>query len=195
MNKKTIRELAMEYFTKRPNEPLQHTPVVKWVSEQRIQMGYDRPSDVWREIRKLHQQGMLINPSRGVYMYDPEYQQEDDSQDFSEADKQAIFEKDKFKCIVCGLGREHGINIAVDHKVPRDKGGSKDIENGQTLCYKHNAMKKNYSQTEAGKRFIIEIYNTAVKGDDKKMIAFCQSVFDVYDEHDVNGHIERPDQQ
>ena len=195
MNKKTIRELAIEYFTKRPNEPLPHKPVVDWVSDQRLQMGYDRPSDVWREIRRLHQEGILANPSYGIYMYDPEYEHQVELEDFSDADKQAIFERDKFRCVVCGLGREHGINIAVDHKVPRDKGGSKDIENGQTLCYKHNAMKKNYSQTEAGKRFVIEMYNTAVKINDARMIAFCQSVFDVYDEHDVNGHIQRPDQQ
>ena len=195
MKKKTIRELVIEYFMARPNKPLSHAPVVNWVSDQRIKMGYPRPSDVWREIRKLHSQGILINPERGIYMYDPEYDHAVDLQDFSEADKQAIFQRDQYKCVVCGLGREHGINIAVDHKVSRDKGGTRDIENGQTLCYKHNSMKKNYNATEAGKRFIIEIYNIAVKINDKKMIEFCQSIFDAYDEHDVNGHIQRPDQQ
>lgn len=195
MKKKTIRELIIEYFMAHPNEALPHKPVVEWVSNQRIEMGFPRPSDVWRETRKLHSQGLLINPQRGIYMYDPEYEQQDNSEDFSETDKQKIFERDKYRCVVCGLGSEHGINIAADHKVPREKGGTRDPENGQTLCYKHNSIKKNYNATEAGKRFIIEIYNTAVKINDKKMIVFCQSIFDTYDQHGVNGHIQRPDRQ
>ena len=37
------------------------------------------------------------------------------------------------------------------------------------------------------------MYETAVAEQDEKIIAFCQSVFDVYDEHDVDRHIDRPD--
>ena len=56
-------------------------------------------------------------------------------------------------------------------------------------------MKKNYSQTEAGKRFFIKIYESALKNDDTEMIAFCKSVFNAYDKHNVDGHIIRPDQR
>jgi hypothetical protein len=28
--------------------------------------------------------------------------------------------------------------------------------------------------------------------DDEKMIKFCKDIFDLYDKHGINGHIERP---
>ena len=193
MQKKTIRELVLEFFYAHPNEDMEHDPVVDWVTEQRVAMGYNPPRDVWRMVRQLHADGILVNPSRGVYKYDPDYVHDTDLQDFSPAVKRAIFEKNNYRCVVCGLGREDGVRIAADHKKPKSKGGDSSVENGQTLCYQHNSMKKDYGQTTAGKRYFIEIYNTAVENQDKKMIAFCQSVFDAYDEHDMNGHIERPD--
>jgi len=53
-------------------------------------------------------------------------------------------------------------------------------------------MKKNYSQTEAGKRYFIRMYEKAVENNDERMIKFCKAVFDVYDQFDINGHIPRP---
>jgi hypothetical protein len=52
--------------------------------------------------------------------------------------------------------------------------------------------KKNYSQTEMGKRYFIKIYEKALHDNDEKMINFCKSVFDIYDKFQVNGHIKRP---
>ena len=69
---KTIRELVLEYFKAHPNEELTHDPVVDWVAEQRVQMGYEPPRDVWRMVRQLHQDGLLVSTRRGVYKYDPE---------------------------------------------------------------------------------------------------------------------------
>jgi len=42
-------------------------------------------------------------------------------------------------------------------------------------------MKKNYSQTEVGKRYFIKTYEKAVDNKDKKMVQFCKRVFDAYD--------------
>jgi len=70
--------------------------------------------------------------------------------------------------------------------------GTNDIDNGQTLCMEHNLIKKNYSQTEAGKRFYIKLYEKAVSTNDTRMIEFCKKVFAVYDEYKINGHISRP---
>lgn len=56
----------------------------------------------------------------------------------------------------------------------------------------HNLMKKNYYQTEAGKKYFIKIYNQAIANCDEKMVKFCKDVFDVYDKHKINGHIKRP---
>jgi len=56
----------------------------------------------------------------------------------------------------------------------------------------HNLIKKNYSQTEAGKRYFIKIYKLAISNGDEKMIEFCRDVFDIYDKHRINDHIKRP---
>ncbi len=100
--------------------------------------------------------------------------------------------RDNYKCVVCGRGRKEGVEIVADHIKPKDKGGTNDINNGQTLCTKHNLLKKNYSQTETGKRYFIKIYKKAVKNNDKKMIEFCKCVFDCYEQHEINGYIKRP---
>ena len=191
---KSISELVMEYFKAHPKQDLQHGPVVDWVEEQYMQLTGNKPRDTWRAIRKLHQEGKLIKVEKGVYRYDPDFVHSEELLDFPEDVKQAIFRRDKYQCIVCGLGRKDGVEICADHILPKDKGGSNTLENGQTLCTQHNLIKKNYSQTEAGKRYFIKMYETAIKNDDKKMIEFCKQVFDAYNHHKINSHIPRPDQ-
>ena len=190
---KTIRELVMTYFRNHPNEELPHDPVVDWVTEQYRQEHGNPPRDPWRTIRQLHQDGKLIKVKKGVYKYDPNYVHEGVLFEFSLRDRETIFERDDYRCVVCGRGRKDGVEIAADHIKPKDKGGTNTLDNGQTLCYEHNLRKRNYSQTEAGKRYFIRMYQNALKNGDEKTVAFCQAVFDVYDAHDVNGHIERPD--
>ena len=56
----------------------------------------------------------------------------------------------------------------------------------------HNLIKKNYSQTEAGKRYFIKLYEKALLNKDEKMIKFCKDIFDIYDKYKINGHIKRP---
>ncbi|MXY99956.1 HNH endonuclease [Candidatus Poribacteria bacterium] len=189
---KTIKEFIMEFFMNNANKEFKPCDVDKWVTAQREKAG--KPAeDVQRDLRELGLTGRLFKPRRGIYMYVPDQDNERKLQDFPQAAKLEILKKYNYRCAVCGQGKEDGVEIAVDHKIPREKGGTNDIENGQILCTRHNNLKKTYSQTEAGKRFFIEIYSTAVANDDQPMIAFCQSVFDAYDEHYVNGHIERPD--
>ena len=190
---KTIRELVMEYFMAHPHQDLPHGPVVDWVSEQYSAEQGSMPRDPWRTIRQLHQEGKLIKVAQGIYKYDPNYSHDLELYEFPAHIKKAIWERDNYRCVVCGLGPEDGISLAVDHKKPKDKGGTNAIENGQTLCYEHNLLKRNYSQTEAGKRYFIEMYHTALENQDERMIAFCRAVFDVYDEYKVDGHIPRPD--
>ena len=191
----TIKSLVMEFFMNHPKQEFKHAPVVEWVTAQYLQERGKQPQDVRVAVRDLHRDDVLIKVRRGVYKYDPNYDRDGESKDFPNSVKQAIFKRDNYRCVFCGHGREEGIEIAADHIKPRSKDGSNTLENGQTLCYQHNSMKKNYSQTEAGKRFFIKIYESAMKIDDTKMIAFCQLVFDAYDKHDIDGHIKRPEKQ
>lgn len=45
-----------------------------------------------------------------------------------------VFERDKFRCVYCGLGAKDGAILNVDHIMPVSKGGSSEIDNLQTLC-------------------------------------------------------------
>ncbi len=189
---KSIGDLILEYFKKHPKEDLTHGPVVDWVEEQYLKIYGKKPRDTWRQIRKFHQEGKLIKVKKGVYRYDPDHVNEVELFDFPADVKRKIFKNNSYKCVVCGKGPEHGVEICADHIRPKDKGGDNSVENGQTLCMEHNLMKKNYSQTEAGKRFFIKMYEQAIANEDKKMLNFCKCVFDCYDVHGVNGHIPRP---
>lgn len=46
----------------------------------------------------------------------------------------SVFERDKFKCVYCGLGAKDGAVLNVDHIIPVSKGGSNESTNLQTLC-------------------------------------------------------------
>lgn len=189
---KSISDFVMEYFEAHPKQDLPHGPVVDWVEEQYLKLYGKKPRDTWRGIRKLHQEGKLIKVQKGIYRYDPDYVHSEELFDFPPKVKEAIFKRDKYCCVICGLGRKDGVEICADHIIPKDKGGTNTVENGQTLCTQHNLIKKNYSQTEAGKRYFIKMYERAVDKSDTKIINFCKQVFDVYDRHGINGHIPRP---
>jgi len=189
---KSIKELIVEYFKNHPKKELNHGPVVDWVTEQWLKTHPHPPRDPWRAIRQLHQKGFLIKIRKGVYKYDPDHIREFELFEFPPEVKEAIFKRDGYRCVVCGKGRSDGVEICADHIRPKDKGGTNTIDNGQTLCMQHNLIKKNYSQTEAGKKYFIKLYKQAVTKKDSKMIAFCRAVFDVYERFGINGHISRP---
>ena len=189
----TIKGLIMEFFMDHPNKPIKNHIVTQWVNEEYRKAHDKPPATVSGNINQLHHEKRLIHVGYKVYKYDPDYDRESQLQDFPGSVKQAIFRKDDYKCVICGLGEQDGFEIDADHIKPRSKGGTNTLENGQTLCRKHNTLKKDYLQTEAGKRFFIKIYESAKKNDDTEMIAFCQSVFDAYDKHNVDRQITRPD--
>lgn len=188
----SISDLILKYFKQHPNQDLEHGPVVDWVEEQYVKLGGTKPRDTWRAIRKFHQEGILIKVRKGVYRYDPDHVARAVLLDFPPEIKDAIFKRDGHKCVVCGRGRADGVEICADHRTPKDKGGANTVENGQTLCTEHNLIKKNYSQTEAGKRYFIKLYEQAAARGDTPMIRFCDDVFDVYDRHGIDRHISRP---
>lgn len=190
--KTTIADLIMEYFKKHPKQDLEHGPVVDWVEEQYLKLYGKKPRDTWRGIRRLHQEGILIKVRKGIYQYNPNMIQRKELYEFPPEVKEEIFKRDGYKCVVCGRGIKDGVEICADHLIPLDSEGPNTVKNGQTLCSEHNILKKNYSQTEAGKRYFIKLYEQAVSHGDKRMIKFCDQVFDVYNKHHINTHIARP---
>ncbi len=189
---KSIGDLVMEFFEKHKNEDLSHGPVVDWVEAQYLKMYGKKPRDTWRQIRTFHQEGKLIKVKKGIYKYDPNYVKKVNLFDFTSEQKEEIFKRDNYKCVWCGRGKSDGVEICADHIKPKDKSGTNTIDNGQTLCTECNLIKKNYSQTEAGKRFVIKMYKQAIAKKDERMINFCKCIFDCYNSYGYNGHIPRP---
>ena len=182
-------KLLISYFINHPNESIPHPIVVDSVTKEY----FDKTGKVFRDpdrgIRKLHQQGLLLKDEKGVYRYDPLSVSHRDLEDFKPAMKEEIFKNDGYKCVICGQGRANGVEIHVDHIKPKDLGGKATLENGQTLCSRHNFLKKNFKQTETGKKLFIKLYELAKSEGDEALEKFCVEILDVFEKNGINGHI------
>jgi len=188
-NELTQRELVIEFFKMNPNRDIEHPEVVDWLTEEWLKRTGDKFRDPDRAIRMLSQEGFLQKISKGIYRYDPEHIVHRELEDFTQAQKEMIMKRDNYRCVVCGKGVADGIELQVDHIKPKDFGGEATIENGQTLCAQHNFKKKNYKQTETGKKMFIRLYELAKSLGDNKTRDFCAEILEVFEKNDVNGHI------
>jgi len=183
-------DLLKEYFIKHPKKDIPHPKVVDWaVAEWKKRTG-EVFRDPDRGIRSLAQQGFLIKVAKGVYKYDPKHVQNRHLEDFTSVQKKIILKRDGYKCVICGKGKKDGVELHVDHIKAKDLGGKATIENGQTLCAQHNFLKKNFKQTETGKKMFIRLYELAKVQKDKKLQNFCTEILEVFEKNNINGHIE-----
>lgn len=82
--------------------------------------------------------------NRFIYIYKGELT-EPRSRDISLKDRAAVLLAASGRCALCGRHKDrHGISLVVDHKVPKDWGGTNDRSNLQALCEECNAGKKNF---------------------------------------------------
>ena len=168
---------------------IKHPEVVDWVTKEYLNRTDHIFRDPDRGIRQLAQSGFLIKVSKGVYKYDPEMVKKRDLEDFTQSQKKAILKRDNYRCVICGRGRGEGVELHVDHIKPKDFGGKATIENGQTLCSQHNFLKKNFKQTETGKKMFIRLYELAKKENNTELLNFCTKILEVFEQNNVNGHI------
>lgn len=187
---KSIRDLLIEYFKKHPKEDMSHGPVVDWVEGKYKKLYNKKPRDTWRSIRNLHQTGFLIKVKKGIYRYESDAVKQKELEDFTPEQKKQIFERDGYRCVQCGRRKDEGYELHADHRVPKDKGGKATVDNGQTLCSVCNFRKKNYGQTESGKKMLIRLWEASIKIGDERTRKFCEEVLGVYEKFDINGHIE-----
>jgi predicted restriction endonuclease len=153
--------LVMEYFISHPNQDIHHSEIVPWLMSEYEKRNGKPFADPDRQIRMLSPEGFLIKKAKGIYRYDPDAVENRILEDFSEEQKETIKKRDGYRCVVCGKGTADGVELQVDHIKPKDLGGEATIDNGQTLCAKHNFMKKNINQTETGKKMFIRLYELA----------------------------------
>ena len=191
MTKKITQiELVMEYFTTHPNRAIEHPEVVDWAIKEYQKRTGKVFRDPDRAIRKLAQQGKLIKVGKGIYEYDPNLITNPELEDFTPAQREQIFKRDDYRCVICGKGKRDGIEIQADHIKPKDLGGKATIENGQTLCATHNFRKKNLKQTETGKKMFIRLYELSDSVGDHEMRDFCRNIIEVFEEHNMNDHVK-----
>jgi predicted restriction endonuclease len=192
MSKKQISqtELIKQFYKNNPNRDIKHPEVVDFVVKEYNKLTGKVFRDPDRAIRKLSQEGFLIKVKKGIYKYDPKLANKKKLDDFTEKQKEIILKRDNYKCVICGKGTKEGIELHVDHIKPKDLGGKATIENGQTLCSQHNFIKKNFNQTETGKKMYIRLYELAKSENNIELINFTSKILKVYEEFGINGHIK-----
>lgn len=193
MSKKKINsqmDFLLGYFKKNAGRDIKHPEIVDWATNEFKKETGKVFRDPDRGIRKLHQDGYLIKVAKGVYRYEPGLIKKRTLEDFSPQVKGQIFKRDGYRCVICGRGRADGVEIQADHIKPKDLGGEATLENGQTLCAQHNFLKKNFKQTETGKKYFIRLYQLAKKEKNKQLIDFCSQILEVFEKNNVNGHIK-----
>jgi hypothetical protein len=186
-------EFVRTYFMARPGIEIAHKQSKQEIEEAWFAETGERMEDPDRTIRSLKDKGFLQKRGKGVYLYDPKSSGKIELDDFTALEKETILKRDGYKCVTCGLGRENGLELHVDHIKPRSLGGQGTIENGQTLCSRHNFIKKNYSQTETGKKSFIRLLELvqAQPNDpnSSELESFLIEVLKVYEKHGIDGHI------
>ncbi len=186
-------ELVKEFFLANPNRDIHVSEVVDWVRPEytrRTGKKHARYPD--KQVRDLGYVQFLIKVRKGVYRYDPELFKNRELEYFTPKQKKIILERDDYRCVMCGKGKKDGVELHVDHIKPKHLGGEATIENGQTLCAKHNNLKKNLGQTETAKKMYIRLYGLAKKGeskDHKELQKFFTEILEVFEKYDINGHI------
>ena len=182
--------LLMEFFKSNSNRDIKHPELVDWAMNEYKNRTGKTFRDPDRGIRKLYEKGFLIKVKKGVYRYDPQLVEEKHLENFTSLQKQQILMRDGDKCVICGKGKKEGMELHIDHIRPKDKGGKAIVENGQTLCSEHNFLKKNFNQTETGKKMFIRLYELAKKENNQELLSFCGKILETFDEYQINSHIE-----
>lgn len=178
---KSVTDYIKEFFEKYPNEEIEHGRVVDYVFKF-----IPKARDPWRSIRKLYQEGWLIQVRKGIYKRIPGYQGHNILSPFPSDIKEQIFKRDNYRCVVCGNGKHNGYEIHADHIIPQAKGGTSTLENGQTLCSEHNLMKKRYGVIEFLDKYCKNMTERAKLYGDKKAEKMFNEILNVLKKYKSN---------
>src|SRR3989338_2816029 len=102
-SKKNVSQLIKEFFDKNPNRDIAQSEVVDHVFKF-----IPKARDPWRSVRKLYEEGYLIQIRKGVYKRIPGYKGKSSDEPFPPEIKESIFQRDDYRCAVCGNGRHNG---------------------------------------------------------------------------------------
>lgn len=92
----------------------------------------DLNSDQVEHLIKLYEQRLdSFLAARGMKIFD---HRRKSSEYISGSIKYEVLKRAKFHCELCGISAEEKA-LEVDHRIPRNLGGTKDLSNFQALCY------------------------------------------------------------
>ena len=109
------------------------------------------------------------------------------SSPFSDLLKNKILKRDKYTCQWCGKHQSETTKLAVDHIEPESEGGKGIYENGITLCYKCNNIKKNLKVSSFGKKMFERYLKIAKKNNQETAISFLEEILEVYKKHNFKN--------
>jgi len=185
-------ELVREYYAARPYQNIVHATAKPELEAEWLKRTGKIFADSDRSIRKLCESGFLIKISKGVYQHNPDLMTQNTLHDFDNKTKKEILKRGGYKCLVCGLGKSDGVELHIDHKVAKSKGGLNTVENGQILCSSHNFLKKNFSQLEMGKRLFLKLKEDLKENqtlDNKELVSFVEEILKIYERYEIDNHI------
>lgn len=76
-----------------------------------------------KSLQNLSERGILLKVAKGIYRYDPELVANNELEEFTSAQKEAIMKRDNYSCVVCGRSIKDGVELQVDHIKPKAQGG------------------------------------------------------------------------
>ena len=106
--------------------------------------------------------------------------------------KYKVLKRAKMRCELCGISATEKA-LEVDHIIPRNRNGSNDISNLQSLCYSCNSMKRDRDDTDF--RNIVESYHHRKSDcifcdiDQKRVIdsnELCTAIYDKFPVTDLH---------
>jgi hypothetical protein len=99
-----------------------------------------------------------------------------------------LFFQNSFSCSMCGM-KEDLLHYKFElNAVDEEKSNS--INGGFMLCSKHYEMSQDFGLINTCKMMFNDLYKTSKKIDDKETMKFCADILQVFEDNDVNGHIE-----
>ena len=131
-------DFAFEWFRRQPNREFTPEEIRELLPAAFLSECNKKFNDPNRAARTLVQAGKLQRTQKGPeqrFWYDPSLDVQ--SEEFSEAEKTAILERDEFRCRICGKGPADGTPVYVGYAKSVRRGGKLDVENGRTLCRVH----------------------------------------------------------
>jgi hypothetical protein len=98
-----------------------------------------------RDLKKWYVIRQVRAGSEFRYFFDGKRETPLGGRGISQRDRAEVLHRAHGRCAMCGRTIDrHGITLVVDHKIPKDWGGSDRIDNLWAICDECNAGKKNY---------------------------------------------------